>query len=52
MIPSLAAAPGRKLKAAYLYRVATFVDWPDAAFARDGTPLLVGVAGDDALAMW
>jgi hypothetical protein len=28
------AAPERKLKAAYLYRVATFVDWPDAAFAR------------------
>ena len=45
------AAPERKLKAAYLYRVATFVDWPDAAFARAGTPLLVGVAGDDALAI-
>jgi hypothetical protein len=44
-------APERKLKAAYLYRVATFVDWPDAAFARAGTPLLVGVAGDDALAI-
>ena len=26
--------PERKLKAAYLYRVVTFVDWPDAAFAR------------------
>ena len=44
------AAPERKLKAAYLYRVATFVDWPDAAFPRPGSPLLVGVAGDDALA--
>ncbi|MFL6631599.1 MAG: hypothetical protein ACJ8HJ_04685 [Massilia sp.] len=27
-------APERKLKAACLYRVATFVDRPDAAFAR------------------
>jgi hypothetical protein len=44
------ASPGRKLKAAYLYRVATFVDWPDAAFAHAGSPLFVGVAGDDALA--
>ena len=44
------AAPERKLKAAYLYRVATFVDWPDAAFPLPGSPLLVGVAGDDALA--
>ena len=31
------AAPERTLKAAYLYRVATFVDWPDAAFPR-GSP--------------
>jgi hypothetical protein len=44
------ATPERKLKAAYMYRVATFVDWPDAAFARPGAPLLVGIAGDDALA--
>jgi hypothetical protein len=48
--PSPVAAPERKLKAAYMYRVATFVDWPDAAFARPDGPLLVGVAGDDALA--
>lgn len=44
------ATPERKLKAAYIYRVATFVDWPDAAFARADGPLLIGVAGDDALA--
>jgi hypothetical protein len=48
--PDLPATPERKLKAAYIYRVATFVAWPDAAFARPGAPLLVGVAGDDALA--
>jgi len=44
-------APEHKLKAAYLYRVATFVDWPDAAFAHAGSPLLVGVADNDALAI-
>jgi hypothetical protein len=48
--PGPNAAPERKLKAAYMYRVATFVDWPDAAFARPDGPLLIGVAGDDALA--
>jgi len=48
--PGPIAAPERKLKAAYIYRVATFVDWPDAAFARPDSALLIGVAGDDALA--
>ena len=48
--PGPVAAPERKLKAAYMYRVATFVDWPDAAFARPDGPLLIGIAGDDALA--
>ena len=48
--PGPVAATERKLKAAYMYRVATFVDWPDAAFARPDGPLLIGVAGDDALA--
>jgi hypothetical protein len=48
--PGPLVTPERKLKAAYLYRVATFVDWPDAAFARPDSPLVVGIAGDDALA--
>lgn len=43
--------PERKLKAAYLVRFATFVAWPDAAFARPDSPLLIGIAGDDALVM-
>lgn len=43
--------PERKLKAAYLVRFATFVAWPDAAFARPDSPLLIGIAGDDALLM-
>lgn len=48
-----AEAPGaaeRRIKAAYLYRVVAYVDWPDAAFARPDTPLVIGIAGDDALA--
>jgi len=40
----------RRLKVAYLYRVAAYVDWPDAAFARSDAPLVIGIAGDDALA--
>jgi hypothetical protein len=47
--PGPVATPERKLEAAYIYRVATFVDWPDA-FARADGPLLIGVADDDALA--
>jgi hypothetical protein len=34
------ATPERKLKAAYMYRVATFADWPGAAFAPARLPAL------------
>jgi hypothetical protein len=43
-------SPERKTKAAYLYRFAAFVEWPAVAFARPDSPLLIGIAGDDALA--
>lgn len=54
----LLAAPGRaqppqletEVRAAYLYKFAGFVDWPAGAFARPDSPLLIGVAGNDALA--
>ena len=39
-----------QLKAAYLVKFAGFVDWPASAFARPDSPLLIGVAGNDALA--
>jgi hypothetical protein len=39
-----------QVKAAYLYKFAGFVDWPAAAFARPDSPLVIGVAGNDALA--
>jgi hypothetical protein len=48
-----AAQPGAtegQLKAAYLYRFAGYVEWPEGAFARPDSPLLIGVAGNDELA--
>ncbi|MFZ4874977.1 YfiR family protein [Janthinobacterium sp. Mn2066] len=48
-----AQAPGaaeRQVKAAYLYKFAGFVEWPEGSFERPDSPLLIGVAGDTALA--
>ena len=45
-----AGAADRQLKAVYLYRFASFVEWPAGAFVRPDSPLLVGVEGDDRLA--
>jgi hypothetical protein len=38
------------IKAAYLLRMAQYVDWPAAAFASDGTPITIAVVDDDMLA--
>lgn len=40
----------RQVKAAYLFKFASFVEWPDGAFVQPGTPFVIGVAGNDALA--
>lgn len=40
----------RQVKAAYLYKFAGFVEWPDGSFARPDSALVIGVAGADALA--
>lgn len=48
-----AQVPGeqeRQVKAAYLYKFAGYVEWPDGSFARPESPLVIGVAGADALA--
>lgn len=45
-----ASALERQVKAAYLYKFAGFVEWPEASFARPDSPLLIGVAGSDLLA--
>ncbi|NML61566.1 YfiR family protein [Massilia sp. RP-1-19] len=39
-----------EVKAAYLYKFATFVEWPEGSFARPDSVLQIGVAGNDALA--
>ncbi len=36
-----------KVKAAYLYNFAKFVEWPDGAFENGESPFVIGVLGDD-----
>lgn len=48
-----AASPGaleRQVKAAYLYKFASFVEWPEASFARPDSVLVIGVSGSEPLA--
>jgi hypothetical protein len=40
----------RQVKAAYLFKFASFVEWPEGSFASPGAQLTIGVAGNDALA--
>jgi hypothetical protein len=35
------------VKSAYLFNFARFVDWPDNAFAKSTSPLVIGIVGDD-----
>lgn len=44
------AALERQVKAAYLFKFGSFVEWPETSFARPDSPLLIGVAGSEALA--
>lgn len=46
-------APGlleRRVKAALIYRLTNYVEWPDAAFAGPGAAFGIGIAGADQLA--
>lgn len=36
-----------QIKAAFLYNFTKFVDWPDACFASDAAPIVIGVLGDN-----
>jgi hypothetical protein len=36
-----------EVKAAYLYKFAYFVDWPEGSFANARTPITIGVLGQD-----
>jgi hypothetical protein len=44
------ATAERHIKAAYLHRFAGYVEWPESAFARADSPLVIGVWGNDELA--
>ena len=39
--------PEYKVKAAFLFNFAQFVDWPTNSFATAESPLIIGVLGDD-----
>ena len=41
------AASEYEVKAAFLYNFAKFVEWPDAFFAGESKPLVVGILGED-----
>lgn len=36
-----------KLKAVYLYKFATYVQWPEKAFHDDASPFVIGILGPD-----
>ncbi|HZI89239.1 MAG TPA: YfiR family protein [Candidatus Polarisedimenticolia bacterium] len=40
----------RRVKTAFLYKFAGYVEWPAESFPRPGTPIVVGVAGDKRMA--
>ena len=40
----------RQVKAAYLFKFGSFVEWPERAFADAATPIQIGVLNADALA--
>lgn len=39
-----------RIKAAYLYKFAAYVEWPAAAFAKADTPVTIGILGADDMA--
>lgn len=40
----------QQVEAAYLYKFGSYVTWPDKVFAAPDSPIVIGVAGADALA--
>ncbi|MDB5824344.1 MAG: hypothetical protein JWR21_3048 [Herminiimonas sp.] len=40
----------RSVKAAYLYKFLSYVEWPPAALNQPGSPFVIGIAGADAVA--
>lgn len=57
LLPSLACAQEgdaveRQVKAAYVSKFASYVEWPPPAFSNGDTPVNIGVLGDDAMAAY
>jgi hypothetical protein len=44
-VPSI--SPEYVIKAAYIYNFAMFVEWPDKAFRRESSPIVIGIVGTD-----
>src|SRR5438034_9980654 len=45
-----AQADEYRVKAAFLYKFGSYIEWPDRRFARPDSPLAIGVMGANALA--
>jgi len=43
-------AAEHQVKAAFLYKFASYVEWPEASFARPDTPVTIAVLGDEPVA--
>jgi len=44
-------AAEHQVKAAFLYKFASYVEWPESAFARPDTPITIAVLGEEPLAV-
>jgi hypothetical protein len=44
------AVTEQSIKAAYLYKFAAYVEWPEYVFTAESAPVTIGVLGSDALA--
>ena len=40
----------QRVKAAFLYKFAAFVEWPENAFPNASSPIVIGIVGSDAVA--
>jgi hypothetical protein len=45
-----AQADEYRVKAAFLYKFGSYIEWPDKSFARSDSPVTIGVMGADTLA--
>ena len=46
---ALGQALEHEVKAAYLFRFLSFVEWPPSSFLRPDSPIVIGVLGDEAV---